>query len=208
MQRHWDETYSNTAVDQTGWYESDPEPSLSLIERCALPLDAPLIDIGAGASLLIDRLLDRGHSAIAALDISEHALAALRERLGEHAGAVRWLLADITDPATGGQIGEVAIWHDRALLHFCVDPVARDAYLTTLREAVRPGGSVVLAAFAIGGATMCNGLPVHNYDAESLSSLLGPEFELNESLEHTYHQPWGNPRPYVYSRFTRRESKH
>lgn len=205
MQQHWDRTYSEKSVEQLGWYEPDPGPSLALIDRCELSEDARIIDVGAGATLLVDELLDRGYESLGVLDISAQALTVLREQLApERAGRVRWINADITDPAVADEIGPVDLWHDRALLHFLLDEGERDRYVDALRSTVVPGGHAVIAAFAVGGAEMCNGLPVRNYDRDSCQQLVGDDFELVEWLDHTYHQPWGDPRPYLYGRFRRR----
>ncbi len=159
MPQHWDRTYTEKSVEQFGWYEPDPGPSLALIDRCELSEDARIIDVGAGATLLVDQLLDRGYEALGVLDISAQALSVLRDQLApERAGRVRWINADITDPAVAEQIGPVDLWHDRALLHFLIDDGECERYVEALRATVVPGRHAVIAAFAVGGAEMCNGL--------------------------------------------------
>ena len=205
MQQHWDRTYAEKSLEELGWYEPDPEPSLALIDRCGLSEDARIIDVGAGATLLVDQLLDRGYQSLGVLDISAQALKVLREQLDpERAARVRWINADITDPAVADEIGPIDLWHDRALLHFLLGDGERARYVDALRSTVVPGGYAVIAAFAVGGAEMCNGLPICNYDRESCQELVGDDFELVEWLDYTYHQPWGDPRPYLYGRFRRR----
>lgn len=103
----------------------------------------------------------------------------------------------------GASLGEVALWHDRAVLHFLTEESQWRGYAENLRRAVRVGGHAILAAFALDGAEMCNGLPVRRYGVEILAELVGDGFELVREIDHTYHQPWGDPRPYVYALFRR-----
>jgi SAM-dependent methyltransferase len=201
---HWDHVHGSKPVERTGWYEAEPELSLELIARCGLGADDVLLDVGSGASSLIDRLLDQGYRNLVAADISPVALSMLRERLGERASSVRFIVDDIGRPTELGTLPDVALWHDRAALHFLTEESARARYAETVRAVVRAGGFVILAAFAIDGAERCSGLPVHRFDALGLGELLGPDFALHESIDHTYVNPFGDPRPYVYTRFQRR----
>ncbi len=201
--QHWDGVYESTPFDQTGWYEETPTVSLDLIDRCRLSPDDLVVDVGTGASRLVERLLERGYRNVLALDVSQVALNQLAARLGGQTG-VRLLAADLSRMDLPLPPGEVALWHDRAALHFLVAPGDRDAYVANLRTAVRPGGHVILATFAPEGADHCSGLPVQRYDARALQALLGDEFELRESRLHTYVQPSGGLRPFVYARFQRR----
>lgn len=204
LKDHWDRVYNKKGADQLGWYEHTPQPSLKLIDRCHLPPGAPVLDVGVGASTLIDHLLDRGHTAITAVDISAAALEQLKARLGaDKAGCVRWLVDDITRPQSLAQLGDVALWHDRAVLHFLCDHTDRQTYLATLRQVLRPGGFVIIAAFSLDGAPTCSGLPIFRYSPAMLAAFLGDEFELLDDFDYLYRQPWGDPRPYVYTRFQR-----
>ena len=123
----------------------------------------------------------------------------------ERCSSIEFVVGDIGDASVGAAIGEVALWHDRAVLHFLTNEAQRRGYAENVRASVRRGGHVILAAFAPDGAEMCNGLPVLRYDAAMMGELLGDEFELVREQDHTYHQPWGDPRPYVYALFRRAE---
>ncbi|MFO8231266.1 MAG: class I SAM-dependent methyltransferase [Longimonas sp.] len=203
-QAHWNATYKDTPTNQLGWYEEAPGPSLDLITECDLPTSARILDAGSGATTLIDALIDRGYADLVAVDISEVALQRLQARLApEEDAPVQWIVGDLTDPDTLASVDPVDVWHDRAVLHFLTDAADRAAYVQSLRSVVKPGGYVIIAAFALDGATRCSGLDVRNYDASMISNLLGPDFEMEQSLNHTYHQPSGAPRPYVYTRFRR-----
>ncbi|MDA0352947.1 MAG: class I SAM-dependent methyltransferase [Chloroflexi bacterium] len=152
-QRHWDEAYSGTAIERTGWYEETPTISLALIDECRLSPQDSIVDIGAGASTLVDRLLDRGFENLAVLDISGQALDHLRQRLSaEDAGRVRFIRTDVTAPDVGSELGPVMLWHDRATLHFLAEGADCDRYARTLQGCVAPGGYAVLATYALHGA--------------------------------------------------------
>ena len=199
---HWDRVHGSKPVERTGWHEAEPELSLELISKCGLGADDVLLDVGSGASSLVDRLLDHGYRHVVAADISPVALSMLRDRLGDRASSVRFVVDDIGRPTELATLA-VALWHDRAALHFLIEPEARQRYAEAVRSVVRPGGFAILAAFALGGAERCSGLPVHRYDADALAELLGPEFTLLESVDHTYVNPFGDLRPYVYARLQR-----
>jgi SAM-dependent methyltransferase len=201
---HWNTIYQQALMQQLGWHEDDPQPSLRLIQACGLPKDARQLHAGAGASTLIDALIDDGYSNLAATDISEVALQKLKERLGPAAaGKVQWVVDDLTRPEDLPALGPVDLWNDRAVLHFFTKEEEQQAYFDLVRKLVKPEGHVVIAVFNLAGAKMCSGLPVKNYDAAMLAEKLGPEFELLEAFDHLYVMPSGGERPYVYALFKR-----
>lgn len=204
MKAHWDRVYASQEVDRLGWYESMPEPSLRLISRCILNKEDPVLDVGAGATTLIDCLLRQGFQNIIAVDISEVALQKLRERLGEEkASRVQWITDDITQPLHLHRLQNIALWHDRAVLHFLLEEQQQQRYLATLKKIVKHGGYVIIAAFSLKGAQWCSGLRIRNYDQDMLADFLGNEFSLREHFDYTYHMPSGEERPYVYTLFQR-----
>jgi SAM-dependent methyltransferase len=188
-----------------GWYESLPALSLELIRRCGLDKQQPILDVGSGATTLIPALLAEGYENINALDISAVALQKARDGLGaEKAARVRWLVEDVTRPSASFDLSNFALWHDRAVFHFLTTDQQRRDYFATLARVVRAGGYVILAAFAVGGATKCSGLDVNNHDVDSLVKFMGSEFDLIESRSHTCQMPSGDLRPYVYTLFQRK----
>ena len=204
--RHWNEAYRNKDTEQLGWYEEKPLPSLELVERCGLAKDARILNVGAGASTLIDELLERGYENLIATDISEMGLQTLKDRLGrEKSKRVEWIVDDLAEPRRLDKVDPVDLWHDRAVLHFLVEEEDQMTYFDLLRGLVRPGGYVIIAAFNLEGASMCSGLSVKNYNAEMLADQLGPEFEMLEAFDYLYVQPSGGKRPYVYGLFKRKE---
>ena len=203
QKEHWNRIYSSKPVSQLGWHESQPGPSLQLIERC--PIDRQkeaLLDVGSGATTLLRALLERGYQRIHALDFSEVALEEAKEELGaERSVQIQWIVEDTTQPE---QLPEIALWHDRAVFHFLTEEAQRQGYLSALLGALRPGGYLVIATFAIGGATRCSGLDVHPYDRNSLDEFFGNHFNLLDCIDYTYQMPSGDLRPYVYALFRRK----
>lgn len=195
---HWNKVYTTKASDAVSWYQPHALLSLGLIERVAGRPGAParLIDVGGGASTLVDDLLLRKIANVSVLDISGAALDVARRRLGTRAADVRWIEGDITTvelPADGYDI-----WHDRAVFHFLTHPAARAAYVEQVRRAVRPGGHVIVAAFAPDGPLQCSGLPVVRYAPASLHAEFGGAFELLEQLSEDHHTPGGAVQHFVY----------
>ena len=206
MKQHWDNVYSSKKINQLGWYEEISARSLELLSKCDINKGVTLLDIGTGASTLIDSLIEAGFTNIIASDISETALNKLRERLGkEKAALVKWIVDDITNPIHIQSVGEVDVWHDRAVLHFLVKEDERDAYLATLKKVVKRGGYVLIATFSLNGAKKCSGLDIRNYDENLLAEFLGEEFELIEHFDHMYYMPSGEARPYIYTLFQRKQ---
>lgn len=204
---HWNRVYSTSATDQLGWYEDKPTLSLELIERCAIDKHDPILDVGSGATTLIDFLVNQGYRHITALDISEVALEKLQTRLGvEKTAQVEWLVDDITKPTAVLELKDIAIWHDRALLHFLIEDEQRQAYRTVLKKVIRDGGYAIIATFAKDGAPKCSGLNVQRYSLQEIAAFLGAGFELRESVEFEYRMPSGAKRPFVYGRFQKKKS--
>lgn len=167
----------------------------------ALTKDSEIVDVGGGASELVDRLLDRGFERLTVVDISDSALNVAKTRLGPRAHKVKWLAADARDLHLPQRVD---FWHDRAVFHFLTQPADQEAYLARLREAVRPGGHVLMATFGPQGPEKCSGLPVERYDAEKLSRRLGPDFELERSMQRVHTTPCGFAQQFTYCLFHRR----
>jgi SAM-dependent methyltransferase len=199
---HWNKVYTNTPITQLGWYEAQSFPSVQLIERCAVPKHYAIIDIGSGTSTLISDLLELGYQNLYPIDVSDVALEKAKALLDkERAAQVHWIVDDITNPSTVLQLQNAAVWHDRAMFHFLTEEQHRQTYHSVLQKVVMPGGFVIMATFAMDGATKCSSLPVQRYSAESLCKFFGDGFRLVESSDYTYRMPSGDLRPYVYTRF-------
>jgi len=201
---HWDNIYSKQDVTKLGWYEENPGPCLELLAECKFRRTDPVIDVGCGASSFIDNLISLGYSNITAFDISKAALDKTKERLGKTISSrVKFIAGDITEPGSIGIGLEIGLWHDRAMLHFLVGEKERDDYMANLKRNVRVGSYLIIAAYADDGARKCTGLDVHNYNENTLTSLLGDDFELLKNFRYTYIMPSGDKRPYVYCLYRR-----
>lgn len=207
LKEHWNKKYMDDPITQLGWYESKSFPSIQLIEQCAVPKDYPIVDIGSGTSVLISNLLELGYNNLYAMDISDVALEKAKALLNkEQVDQVHWLVDDITNPITVLQLENVAVWHDRAVFHFLTEEQHRHTYHSLMQKVVMPGGFIIMATFALGGAAKCSGLPVQRYSVESLCEFFGDGFRLIESLDYTYRMPSGDMRPYVYARFQKMQT--
>jgi SAM-dependent methyltransferase len=198
---HWEKVYATKAETDVSWFEETPALSLDMILATGFAREATVIDVGAGASRLIDALLQRGFTHFAALDVCETALAISRARLGAVGLAVEWIVADITQ----WRAPEAAydLWHDRAVFHFLVEESDRRAYVEALARALKPGGYAVVASFALDGPERCSGLPVARYDGETLAITLGPRFERLETRLHAHKTPAGAEQRFQFSLFRR-----
>jgi len=195
---HWDRIWRTRAPQQVSWYQAEPGPSLALIAAAGIAKDAGIIDVGGGASLLVDRLLDLGYTNLAVLDIADAAMQGSRARLGARAAAVEWHEADVTafEPPR-----RYALWHDRAVFHFLTEAEDRRKYVATLRKALQPRGTVVIATFAPDGPPKCSGLDVLRHDQATLGAELGPDFALQEVHRETHHTPSQAEQRFIYCRF-------
>jgi SAM-dependent methyltransferase len=197
---HWENVYSTKAENEVSWFQESPAPSVELIDLARPENTSAIVDIGGGASHLVDALIDRRFENLTVLDLSEAALSAAKLRLGEKASRVRWVAADVTKwhPAQS-----FVIWHDRAAFHFLTADEDRAAYVERLRKAVKPGGHVIIGTFALDGPERCSGLPIVRYDAAGLGKEFGDGFELLHSRRHEHATPWAAIQRFQFSVFRR-----
>lgn len=200
-QSHWDAVYENKAASAVSWYEPRPAKSLELIRATDVHTADPIIDVGGGASLLVDELLAAGYSDLSVLDISASVLAKLRTRLGPAALGVTLLHADVTAFRAERQY---ALWHDRAVFHFLLGEEERQRYLDALHQGVRPGGHVIMATFGPSGPERCSGLATRRYDAAALAAELGAGFALVQSALLIHRTPADVQQQFLYCWFNRR----
>lgn len=197
---HWDTIYSTRPINSVGWYEPDPAISRQLVVDAVSRGARSLIDVGGGASSLVDRVLDLGLERVAVLDISEPGLAVARRRLGARASEVEWIVGDVSAVV---DLGHFDIWHDRAVFHFLLDADARRHYVGLAERTVPVGGVAIVATFAGDGPERCSGLAVRRYDPEMLADECGPGFHLTGSVRHLHHTPMGIPQSFQYATFDR-----
>jgi SAM-dependent methyltransferase len=194
--QHWENVYETKGADAVSWYQARPGLSLDLIRHAAPDSAGPVIDVGGGASVLVDGLLDAGYDDVTVLDISEAALDVARRRLDARSDGVRWIAEDVlTAPLPESHF---AVWHDRAVFHFLTDPADRARYVERVRHAVRPEGLVLIATFAPDGPARCSGLEVARYAPEALHHEFGEGFELLESHREAHQTPGGAVQLFTY----------
>jgi Methyltransferase domain len=198
---HWNEVYTTKGEAGVSWYQAEPCLSLELIRAVAPAVGGRIIDVGGGASVLVDRLLDLPFVRVAVLDIAETALDTAMRRLGDRAGRVEWIAADVTEIR---DVGHFDVWHDRATFHFLTDRADREKYADVARRTVPEGGHVIIAGFADDGPKRCSGLDVCRYDATSLAPALGEGFSLVSRVKETHRTPWNAEQVFIYGVFQRR----
>lgn len=199
-QSHWRSVYRDKAPTETSWFQDTPEPSLRLIAATGLAPSWAAVDVGGGASTLVDHLLDTGWTGLTVLDIADEALARARARLGAKAHSVDWVTADVT---TWQPHRQFALWHDRAVFHFLTQSEQRQGYRTALGLSVPTGGHVLIATFASDGPERCSGLPVRRYDAPDLAAEFDGCLKLVESFRHEHTTPAGKVQAFTFCRFVR-----
>lgn len=194
--QHWEHVYATKSARNVSWYQAQPSLSLALIQAAVAAPDAHIIDVGGGASTLVDGLLAAGYRQLTVLDLSGEALAVAQRRLATENKYVCWLEGDVTNvtlPALS-----VDLWHDRAVFHFLTDKADRQAYVAQVMQVLKPGGHLIVATFAPDGPTQCSGLPVQRYAAEDLQAEFGPAFEIVEHTEEHHVTPSGQVQHFIY----------
>lgn len=193
---HWEGVYRQKSANEVSWYQPHLKQSLLLISAADLPTTAAIVDVGGGASTLVDDLLVQGFTDITVIDLATSALVQSQERLGDPAKSVRWLAGDATTELLATE--SVDLWHDRAVFHFLTNDAHRIAYVEQVERCVRPGKFVVLSTFAPDGPERCSGLRVARYSPDELADALGPAFvKLAEAREH-HTSPLGAVQSFSY----------
>lgn len=198
---HWEQVYSSKPTEQLGWFAPHLQTSLSWITELGMSKEAPIIDVGGGASTLVDDLLDAGYRSITVLDLSQQALSLAKTRLANNADAVSWIAGDVI--ATDLPEAHFELWHDRAVFHFLTEPEQQRKYRDQLLKALKPGGHLIIGTFAPEAPPRCSGLPVQRYSSQRLESTLGDNFELQRQHNELHVTPGGVEQMYLYCRFRR-----
>ncbi|MDB5526502.1 MAG: hypothetical protein JWM58_4265 [Rhizobium sp.] len=196
-EEHWQKVYTTKADNEVSWYEEYPAFSLDLISKYGGQAVESVVDVGGGASRLVDELLKRGTAGVCVVDVSSEALAVAKSRLPADA-PVEWVVTDVT---TWRPRRRYDLWHDRAAFHFLTNPSDQKAYVHVMDEALRPGGTSVIGTFSLRGPEKCSGLEIVRHDGSSLSEIFGNRFTLVESLEHQHVTPWNSSQAFQFSIF-------
>jgi ubiquinone/menaquinone biosynthesis C-methylase UbiE len=196
VREHWESIYGTKGATEVSWYQLEATISLQLIQQVAPNQAAAIMDVGAGASTLVDSLVSLGYSDVTVVDLAANALEAARERLGSASSRVRWIAGDALSLDLPDH--SIDVWHDRAVFHFLLSPADRQRYVAQVRRVLRPDGHVVIATFAEDGPTRCSGLPVARYNAEQLHGEFGNEFRLLTTLREEHTTPSGTRQTFRY----------
>jgi len=196
----WDWIYATRQMDAVGWYEPDPVTSRELVAEAIARGGRSVIDVGGGASRLVDHLVDLDLARIAVLDISAAGLAVAKHRLGEPARPIEWIVGDAAILET---VGQFDIWHDRGAFHFLVDDTSRHRYVRLAQRTVPIGGIAIIATFSDDGPERCSGMPVQRYEPDALSRTFGDGFRLTATRRYLHHTPAGVPQQFQYSTLER-----
>ncbi|MBK5256415.1 MAG: class I SAM-dependent methyltransferase [Vicinamibacteria bacterium] len=194
--QHWESVYQTKRPTEVSWYQAEPTLSLSLVNEAAGAGAASVIDVGGGASTLVDRLVERPSTTITVLDLSGAALREAQRRVGEKAEKVNWIEADILNVELPKAAFDV--WHDRAVFHFLTDAADRRRYVEQVSHSVRIGGHVLVATFAADGPQKCSGLEVARYSPDELHAQFGSAFRLIRSVHESHITPMGTTQKFVY----------
>jgi SAM-dependent methyltransferase len=192
---HWNRVWSATGADEMSWFEASPGSSMAMIDALGLEPDAPIVDVGGGASGLSGQLIARGHTDVTVVDISGEAIRRARGGFGE-SDRVNWIVADVRDHDFGRRF---ALWHDRAAFHFMVSEEDREGYVATLRRSLVPGGDLILATFGADGPDSCSGLPVQRYSAGALAEAIGGDAELVSCHTEDHCTPSGASQQFLFA---------
>ena len=193
---HWENVYTAKASTEVSWFQEHAELSMKLIQNVGIPTSASIIDVGGGASTLVDDLLAQSYENITVLDLSSAALFTAKNRLGKNASKIKWLEANVLE--ADFPVHAYDVWHDRAVFHFLTSEEDRHFYVRQVLKAVKPGGLVIVATFAEDGPTKCSGLPVMRYSADQLHSEFGEPFQLLGHEKESHHTPGGNEQKFLY----------
>ena len=194
---HWQKVYQTRDAGSVSWYRPHLDLSLELLTGAGLSASSRIIDVGGGASTLVDDLLDRGLTRVSVLDVSEEALAVAQRRLGERAKTVKWYAGDLLKIAL--PLAGFDFWHDRAVLHFLTEPADAGRYAQITANALAPGAYAVIAGFAPQGPERCSGLSVARRSAEDIAALFAPAFALVQQRAELHRTPSGSNQSFTYA---------
>ncbi len=202
--KHWEHIYRSRSPEQMGWYLPKISTSLNWIRKLNLPENAPLLDVGSGASTLVDELIQNGFINITVVDISEAAISVVKRRLNEKSNLVNFTIGDVRELPFSRDA--YRLWHDRAVFHFLITEEQRARYYRNLLKTLQPGGYFILATFASEAPPKCSGLPVQRYNVQTLKETFGDSFELRETSKEKHFTPDGTEQMYLYGLFQKRSN--
>ncbi|TCB55209.1 class I SAM-dependent methyltransferase [Acinetobacter terrae] len=197
---HWENVYQTKDIDQVSWYQAQDKKTLELIKSQNLQLSQNIIDVGSGASILIDQLLEAGYRNLHVLDLSKTALQKTKLRASEKGldlVNVTWLVDDVCTAHLPQQYFD--LWHDRAVFHFMITEQQQEQYIENMKGALKEGGLLIMSTFSEDGPTQCSGLPIQRYSIEQLKQRLGEDFRLVHYDHNLHITPWETQQNFLNS---------
>lgn len=194
---HWNTVFKTKNHNDVSWYQQVPQVSVDLIHEIALPKNAPIIDIGAGDSALIEILLNEGYTDLSVLDISAEAISKSQQRLAKKADKVHWITADIT---TFKSSKNYLLWHDRAAFHFMFEEDDRRNYILNAKEFIENKGYLIVGTFSQNGPEKCSSLPLNRYSEEELTATFEPHFTKDKCLLSVHTTPFNTSQEFTFCR--------
>ena len=196
--QHWENVFTTKAPNEVSWFQTYPKTSMEFLELFQLPLTANIIDIGGGDSHLVDALLDKGYQNIWVLDISANALEKAKQRLGEKAKQVHWIVSDVTEFIPPVQFD---FWHDRAAFHFLTNEEAVNKYVSIAERGIKENGYLVLGTFSENGPTKCSGLEIRQYNETSMSKRFEVAFNRIKCITENHTTPFNTVQNFLFCSF-------
>ncbi|MDH5571798.1 MAG: class I SAM-dependent methyltransferase [Gammaproteobacteria bacterium] len=192
---HWETIYTSKDTHQVGWYQESPVISIQMLNRICATKEQSVLDVGAGASVLVDELIKLGYRDISLLDISAAAFTVVKERLGKNSDIPDYYISDVTSFEVKRRFD---IWHDRAVFHFLTVPEDRKKYIACMNKLLSRDGRVIIGTFSLNGPTQCSGLDIVQYDKNKMANELGDGFKIIETHTDVHTTPGGKKQEFMY----------
>ena len=196
--KHWENIYQTKELKDVSWFQPTPETSLDFFKQFNVPTNAKVIDIGGGDSFLVDHLIDFGHQDISVLDISAAAIDRAKQRLGDKAKNVKWIVADA---ATFKPTEKYDFWHDRAAFHFLTNEQEITNYIDTARQNINPTGFLIIGTFSEQGPKKCSGIEIKQYSETTMTDRLKMFFEKIKCITVDHKTPFDTIQNFVFCSF-------
>ena len=197
-QKHWNSIYQTKELKDVSWYQPTPKTSLDFLTQFNVPKTAKIIDVGGGDSLLVDTLLDLGYTDITVLDISATSLERVKNRLGERALRVKWIVADA---ATFKPTEQYDFWHDRAAFHFLTQEQEIENYIDIIQQRIKPKGILVIGTFSEQGPKKCSGIESKQYSETTMTERLQKFFEKVKCITVDHTTPFNTIQNFIFCSF-------
>ncbi len=199
--QHWENVYATKKLEEVSWFEPTPKISLEFLNKFNVPKDAKIIDVGGGDSLLVDNLIELGYTDVSVLDISETAINRAKQRLGEKAGMVTWIIADASQFKP---VEMYDFWHDRAAFHFLTDENDVKNYIDNISKYIKPNGVFVIGTFSDKGPKKCSGIEIKQYTEQALLNILYKYFDKVECKEVEHITPFNTTQSFIFCSYKHR----